>query len=46
MVDEMHAELMERAAELLPAEDLDRVEAAYQLAAKAHATQFRKSGIP
>ena len=29
MVDEMHAELMERAAELLPAEDLDRVEAAY-----------------
>ena len=46
MVDEMHAELMERAAELLPAEDLDRVEAAFQLAAKAHATQFRKSGIP
>ena len=46
MVDEMHAELMERAAVLLPAEDLDRVEAAYQLAAKAHATQFRKSGIP
>lgn len=46
MVDEMHAELMERAAELLPKTDLERVEAAYQLAAKAHATQIRKSGIP
>ena len=46
MVDEMHAELMERAAELLPSTDLDRVEAAYQLAAKAHASQIRKSGIP
>ncbi len=46
MVDEMHAEFMQRAAELLPATDLDRVEAAYQLAAKAHASQVRKSGIP
>lgn len=46
MVDEMHAELMERAAELLPKTDLPRVEAAYQLAAKAHASQIRKSGIP
>ena len=46
MVDDMHAELMERAAELLPRTDLDRVEAAYQLAAKAHASQIRKSGIP
>lgn len=46
MVDEMHAELMARAAELLPEEDLPRVEAAYQFAKKAHAPQLRKSGIP
>lgn len=46
MVEEMHAELMERAAESLPHTDLDRVEAAFQFAAKAHASQIRKSGIP
>ena len=46
MVEEMHDELMARAAELLPEADLPRVEAAYQLAKKAHAPQFRKSGIP
>lgn len=46
IVEEVRSEFFARAAELLPASDLPRVEAAYELAAKAHATQFRKSGIP
>lgn len=46
MVEEMRDELFLRAKEHLPATDMPRIEAAYELAAKAHATQIRKSGIP
>lgn len=46
MVQEMHDELMARCREQLPVTDLPRIEAAYALAAKAHASQIRKSGIP
>jgi len=46
MVEEMRDELYARAAERLPATELPRIYAAYELAAKAHAEQKRKSGIP
>lgn len=46
MVEEMKEELFERCRERLPASDMPSIEAAYALAAKAHATQARKSGIP
>ena len=46
MVEEMREELFERCREQLPLADIPRIEAAYNLAAKAHATQMRKSGIP
>ncbi|MBQ7238416.1 MAG: HD domain-containing protein, partial [Bacteroidales bacterium] len=46
MVDEMHDELFERIKERLPLSDIPRVQAAYEMAAKAHAHQVRKSGIP
>lgn len=46
MVEEMRDELLERCREQLPATDMPRIEAAYELAAKAHASQIRKSGIP
>ncbi|MDO4496261.1 MAG: HD domain-containing protein [Bacteroidales bacterium] len=46
MVEEMRDELFERAAECLPASELPRIHAAYELAAKAHGNQMRKSGIP
>lgn len=46
MVEEMRDELFERAQEQLPATDLPRIKDAYELAAHAHASQIRKSGIP
>ncbi|MBQ0056578.1 MAG: bifunctional (p)ppGpp synthetase/guanosine-3',5'-bis(diphosphate) 3'-pyrophosphohydrolase [Bacteroidales bacterium] len=46
MVEEMRDELFERCREYLPATDMPRIEKAYALAAKAHAPQIRKSGIP
>lgn len=46
LVEEMRDEFFERVAERIPAVDLPRVHAAYELAAKAHAQQMRKSGIP
>ena len=36
MVDEMHDELFERIKERLPLSDIPRVQAAYEMAAKAH----------
>ena len=42
----MHDELFERIKERLPLSDIPRVQAAYEMAAKAHAQQVRKSGIP
>lgn len=46
MVEEMRDELYARASERIPANEIPRIMAAYELAAKAHASQIRKSGIP
>lgn len=46
MVEEMRDELYERAKEHVPITDMPRIEAAYEMAAKAHSAQIRKSGIP
>ena len=46
MVEEMRDELFDRCRERLSASDMPRIEAAYKMAAKAHAKQIRKSGIP
>ena len=46
MVEEMRDELYERVKEHLSVSDFPRIEAAFEMAAKAHAAQFRKSGIP
>ncbi len=39
-------QVVERAKEYLPAEDIDTVERAYKFAEKAHSEQYRKSGEP
>ena len=46
IVEEARKEFFERVAELLPANDMPRIKAAYELAAEAHKAQIRKSGIP
>lgn len=46
MVDEMRDEFYERVKEHLAISDLPRVQAAFEMAAQAHAHQVRKSGIP
>ena len=46
MVEEMRDELYERVKEHLSLSDFPRIQAAFEMAAKAHASQFRKSGIP
>ena len=46
IVEEARIEFFERVAELLPANDMPRIKAAYELAADAHSKQIRKSGIP
>lgn len=46
IVEEARKEFFDRVAEILPASDIPRVVAAYELAAEAHSKQIRKSGIP
>ena len=46
IVEEQSKEFFERVHELLPANEIPRVKAAYDLAAEAHSKQIRKSGIP
>ncbi len=46
IVEEQTKEFFERVHELLPANEIPRVKAAYDLAAEAHSKQIRKSGIP
>ena len=46
MVNQMRDELFAEAEKRLPATDMPRIRAAYELAAKAHSAQIRKSGIP
>ena len=46
IVEEQSKEFFERVEELLPANEIPRVKAAYELAAEAHSKQIRKSGIP
>lgn len=46
IVEEARVEFFERVAEILPANDMPRIKAAYELAAEAHSKQIRKSGIP
>ncbi len=46
IVEERRKEFFERVEELLPANDIPRIHAAYDLAADAHSKQIRKSGIP
>lgn len=46
IVEEARKEFFERVAEILPANDMPRIKAAYDMAAEAHSKQIRKSGIP
>ena len=46
IVEDARKEFFDRVAELLPANDMPRIKAAYELAAEAHKEQIRKSGIP
>ncbi len=46
LVDEMKDEFFQRVEERVQAVDIPRIQAAYDLAADAHSSQIRKSGIP
>lgn len=46
VVEDARKEFFDRVAEYLPASDIPRIAAAYELAAEAHSKQIRKSGIP
>lgn len=46
LVDEMKEEFFQRVEERVQAADIPRIQAAYDLAADAHSSQIRKSGIP
>lgn len=46
LVDEMKEEFFRRVEERVQAVDIPRIQAAYDLAADAHSSQIRKSGIP
>lgn len=46
LVEEMRDEFFQRVEERIQSVDMPRVKAAYELAADAHSSQVRKSGIP
>ena len=46
IVEHDRSEFFDRVAELIPANEIPRIEAAYAFAAEAHSSQIRKSGIP